>query len=46
MKHGTRDDGMESGADPARHQCRAMNSHHMELKILIVIYAVSCVTGQ
>jgi len=46
LKHVTRDDGMEFGDVPASHQCRATSSLHMESKVLIVIFALSGITGQ
>ena len=46
MKHVTRDDGMEFGDVTALHQCRATSSHHMESKMLIVIFALNEITGQ
>ena len=45
MKHVTRD-GMDFGADPALQQCCATSSRYMESKMLIVIFALSDITGQ
>jgi len=46
VKHVTRDDGMKFENVPALHQCFATSSHHPESKILIVIFALSEITGQ